>query len=144
MRPGLTEFLRNIKSYYEIILFCSGKKKYCDTIIDSIDEKNKYIDYRLYQEHCTIINDDFVKDLSKIGRAIDKMIIVDNLPQNYRQQKENGINIKSFYGDNPDDRILYHLCKILISIAQNGGDIRKSIKKYWNEIIYKVCSNIHK
>ena len=143
IRPGLIEFFQNIKSYYEIIIFSSSNKKYTDAIIDSIDDKNKYIDYRLYQEHCIIINDDFVKDLSKIGRPIDKMAIVDNIPQNYRLQAENGINIKSFYGDNPNDKVLYHLSKILINIAQNGGDIRKSIKKYWNDIIYKVCSNIY-
>ena len=143
VRPGLIEFFQNIKSYYEIIIFSSSNKKYTDAIIDSIDGKNKYIDYRLYQEHCIIINDDFVKDLSKIGRPIDKMVIVDNIPQNYRLQKENGIHIKSFYGDNPNDKALYHLSKILINIAQNGGDIRKSIKKYWNDIIYKVCSNIY-
>ena len=89
-----------------------------------------------------IIDNDFVKDLSKIGRNIDKIIIVDNIAQNYRLQKENGINIKSFYGDDPNDRILYQLGKILIAIAQNGGDVRKGIKKYWNELIYKVCSNI--
>ena len=143
VRPGLIELFQNIKSFYEIILFCSGKKKYSDAIIDSIDEKNKFIDHRLYQDHCIIINDDFVKDLSKIGRPLDKMIIVDNISQNYRLQVENGINIKSFYGDNPNDKILYHLSKILITLAQNGGDIRKSIKKYLKEIIYKVCSNIY-
>ena len=142
IRPGLIEFFQNIKSYYEIIIFSLGNKQYTDAIIDSIDINNKYIDYRLYQEHCIKINGDYVKDLSKIGRAIDKIIIVDNLPQNYKLHKDNGINIKSFYGDNPNDKVLFHLSKILINIAQNGGDIRKGIKKYRNEIIFKVCSNI--
>ena len=118
IRPGLIEFFQNIKSYYEIIIFSLGNKQYTDAIIDSIDINNKYIDYRLYQEHCIKINGDYVKDLSKIGRAIDKIIIVDNLPQNYRLHKDNGINIKSFYGDNPNDKVLFHLSKILINMAQ--------------------------
>ena len=142
IRPGLIEFLQNIKKYYEIIIFSSGNKKYSDAIIDSIDEKTKYIDYRLYQEHCIIINDDFVKDLSKIGRPINKMVIIDNIPQNYRLHKENGINIKSFYGDNSNDRILFHLSKILINIAHIEGDIRKSLKKFSDEINFKISSNI--
>ena len=142
IRPGLIEFLQNISNYYEIIIFCCGNKQYSDAIIDSIDERNKYIDYRLYQEHCIIINDDFVKDLSKIGRPMDKMIIIDNMAQNYRLQKDNGINIKSFYGDNSNDKSLFYLSKILIKIAHDGGDIRKGIKKYLNEIIYKISSNI--
>ena len=143
IRPGLLEFLETVKNNYEIIVFSSGNQKYSDAIIDSIDEKYKYIDYRLYQEHCVIINNDFVKDLSKIGRPIDKMVIVDNMFQNYRLQKDNGINIKSFYGDNSNDRVLFYLSKILINFTQNEGDIRKIIKKYWNDIVFKVCSNIY-
>ena len=143
LRPGLIEFLQSIKPYYEIIIFSNGNRKYSDVIIDLINEKIKCIDYRLYQEHCIIINNDFVKDLSKIGRPIDKIIIVDNLPQNYRLQKENGINIKSFYGDNPNDKILYELSDILVCIAQSGGDVRKSLKMFWNEINFKVCSNVY-
>ena len=143
LRPGLIEFLQNIKPYYEIIIFSSGNRKYSDLIIDLIEEKYKCIDYRLYQEHCVIIDNDFVKDLSKIGRAIDKIIIVDNIPQNYRLQKENGINIKSFFGDNSNDKILYQLSEILISIIHDGGDVRNSIKKYWKEIILKVGSCVY-
>ena len=142
LRPGLFQFFQKVKSFYEIIIFSSGNKKYSDAMLDTIDVKRNMFDYRLYQEHCVIIDNDFVKDLSRIGRNIDKIIIVDNLAQNYRLQKENGINIKSFYGDDPNDRSLYQLGKILIAIAQNGGDVRKGIKKYWNELIYKVCSNI--
>ena len=142
IRPGLMKFFQNIKNFYEIIIFSSGNKKYSDAIIDSIDEKNKYIDYRLYQENCIIINNEFIKDLSRIGRPIDKMIIIDNIPQNYRLQKENGINIKSFYGDNPNDKILNYLGQILIKISHDGGDTRQGIKKYWNEIIFKISSSI--
>ena len=143
LRPGLIEFLKNIKPYYEIIIFSNGNRKYSDLIIDSINEKYKCIDYRLYQENCVIINDDFVKDLSKIGRSLDKIIIIDNLPQNYRLQNQNGINIKSFYGDNPNDKVLYQLSDILINIAMDGGDVRNSIKNYWNEIVFKVCSSVY-
>ena len=142
IRPGLLEFLENIKNNYEIIVFSSGNQKYSDAIIDSIDEKYKFIDYRLYQEHCVIINNDFVKDLSKVGRPIDKMVIVDNMFQNYRLQKDNGINIKSFYGDNSNDKALFYLSKILIKLARDGGDLRKGIKRYWNEIVFKISSNL--
>ena len=143
LRPGLSEFFDSIKPYYEIIIFYCGNKKYGDLIINSIDNKNSYIDYRLNRDHCIIFNNDYVKDISKIGRSINKIVIVDNIPQNYRLHKENGIYIKSFYGDNPNDKILFYLSKILINIARNGGDIREGIKKNWNEIINKISSNIY-
>ena len=144
LRPGLIEFFEMIRPYYEIIIFSNGNKKYSDLIINSIDDKKKnYIDHRLYRDHCVIISNDFVKDISRIGRPLDKIVIVDNIPQNYRLQKENGINIKSFYGDNPNDKILFCLSKVLINIAKNGGDVRNGIKKYTNEIINKISSNIY-
>jgi len=78
-----------------------------------------------------------VKDLIRIGRALDKILIIDNMKQNFKFQKDNGILIKSFYGEE-NYNILYELGKILIKIAQDGGDIRKGIIKYKNEIINKV------
>ena len=143
LRPGLTEFFDSIKPYYEIIIFSSGNKKYSDLIINSIDDKKMYIDYRLYREHCIVICNDFVKDISRIGRPLNKIVIVDNIYQNFRLHQDNGINIKSFYGDKPNDRILFYLSKILVNIARYGGDIREGIKKYWNDIINKISSNIY-
>ena len=124
LRPGLSDFFTAIKPYYEIIVFNCGNKQYGDLIINTFDNKNKFIDYRLNRDHCIIINNDYVKDISKIGRSINKIVIVDNLPQNYRLHKENGIYIKSFYGDNPHDKILSYLSKTLINIAKYGGDIK--------------------
>ena len=143
LRPGLTEFFEDIKPYYEIVIFSNGSKKYSDIMINSIEGKEKNIDYRLYRDHCIIYNNDFVKDITKIGRPINKLLIVDNLPQNFRLNKENGIYIKSFYGDNANDKILFNLSKLLVKIGKKGGDIREEIKKNWDEIINKINSNIY-
>jgi len=47
-----------------------------------------------------------VKDLDRIGRDVRRMIIVDNLKENYCLQKQNGIHIRSWY-DDPLDTELY-------------------------------------
>ena len=66
------------------------------------------------------------------------------MPQNFRLQKENGINIKAFWGDDANDNVLEDLGKILINIAKEGGDLRNGLFKYRDEIIRKVTSNISK
>ena len=142
LRPGLNEFLSEIKPYYEIIAFSNGNKKYTDLLINLIDKKKIFFDNKLYREHCNIIDNDFVKDITKIGKDLTKIVIVDNLVQNYRLNKENGINIKSFYGE-INDQILFELGKILIKIAKFKGDIRKGISYYKDDIINKVSSNIY-
>ena len=133
-----------VGKYYELIIFTAGTQEYGDLLIDAIEENKIYFEHRFYRQHTVIIGNDFVKDLSRIGRPLDKMIIVDNMPQNFRLQKENGINIKAFWGEDVNDNALTELGKILTNIAQEGGDLRNGLAKYRDEIIRKVTSNISK
>ena len=142
-RPGLDKFLTEINKLYEIIVFTSATQSYADSILDSIDKNNIYFEKRLYRQHTVFINDTFVKDLSKLGRDLSKIIILDNRPQNYFLQKENGIFIRSFYGDNKYDNALINLIPILKSIAKNPyNDVRKELKKLSEEIFTKVTTDL--
>ena len=142
IRPGTLKFLDDISQFYELIVFNEGEKNFTDFLIDTLEENKIYFEHRFYREHIIIDNNDIVKDLVRIGRSLDKILIVDNMKQNFKLQKDNGILIKSFYGKEDysgrADTILEELAKILIKIAQEGGDLRKSIIKYKNEIVNKI------
>lgn len=140
LRPGLINFLEIIKEFYEIIIFTSGTKEYADTILNAIDKKgnNKYFDARLYRDHNIEIGQKYYKDLTKIGRDLSRTIIVDNFNYCFKLQKENGILISSFYGENKEDKALIELQKILIKIYNEKCDVRKSIIKYKEEIFRKI------
>ena len=144
VRPGITEFLDEVGKYYELIIFTTATQDYADALIDAVEEDKIYFDHRLYREHAIIIDNDFIKDLTRIGRPLDKIIIVDNMPQNFRLQKENGIIIKAFWGEDNLDTALYDLYPILVNIAKEGGDVRKSLVKYKEEIVKNVTSCISK
>ena len=137
IRPGTLKFLDDISEYYELIVFNEGEKKFTDFLIDSLEQNKIYFEHRFYREHIIIDNNDIVKDLVRIGRDLDKILIVDNMKQNFKFQKENGILIKPFYGQG-DYNILNELGNILIKIAKEGGDLRNGLIKYKNEIINKV------
>ena len=138
------EFLEEVYKYYELIIFKCVTQDYANLLIEIIKENKIYFEHRLYRQHTVIIGNDFVKDLSRVGRPLDKIAIVDNMPQNFRLQKENGINIKAFWGEEVYDTALIDLGKILVNIAKDGGDIRDGINKYKDEILKKVTSNISK
>lgn len=38
---------------------------------------------RLFREHCTLIDNLHVKDLSKLGRKMKSIILLDNSPNSY-------------------------------------------------------------
>ena len=143
-RPYLDSFLQKVKEKYEIIVFTSGTQDYADPLEDAIEQDEKYFDARLYRQHTIACGKDIVKDISRIGRPLDKILIVENMPQNYRLQKENGILIKSFYGEDIYDTALVSLGDILMKIANEFNDVRKGIAKYKNEILNKVSSNLSK
>ena len=139
-RPGINKFLDEVGKYYELIVFTTATQDYADELIDAIEEDKIYFEHRFYREHATIIDNDFVKDLSRIGRPLDKIIIIDNMPQNFKLQKENGIIIKAFWGEDNSDTALIELIPILVNIAKEGGDVRKGLVKYKDDIIRKVTS----
>ena len=141
LRPGLYKFLKNIKPYYELVSFSNESKYSSEPIIDIIEEKNKYFDYNLYREHLTFIGKEFIKDLSKLGRDIKKVIVVDNIANNYKLNPENGIQILPFFGENNDDNVLEELKKILILFYKDKlEDLRIGIKRYRKDIINKITN----
>ena len=144
LRPGLRDFLHSLIPYYELIVFTTGIKEYADQIINFIEKKEKYFSFRLYRESATFFNEQYYKDLNKLGRDIKKVIIVDDKQINMELQEENGIIIKPFITEEEggkDDFILYDLIDILTRIAkEKPNDIRESLKLYRNEI-YKKISN---
>jgi CTD small phosphatase-like protein 2 len=148
LRPFLYNFLNLVKEYYEIITFTAATQSYADPILDAIEiKRGKYFNFRLYRNHCSIVNNIIVKDISLIGRDISKIIIVDNMQQNFKLQKENGILISSFWGEDSNDKALLQLGRILVTIATEmiGNnycyDIRALISKYKDDILKNVSMN---
>ena len=143
MRPGLFNFLKRVKNKYELVVFTAGTKEYADPIIDIIEQKEKFFVKRLYRQHTIYRDNTFIKDLTKLGRDLSKIIIVDNMPQNFRLQKENGILINNYFGQDNGDNTLQLLGDILLKIAQcPGKDVRNEIKKYKEEIFTKITTNL--
>lgn len=64
------------------------------------------IQHRLYRHHIEKNGDNWVKDLSALGRDLSKVIIIDDIQKNFEKQPDNGIKIKSFTGQSHDKALL--------------------------------------
>lgn len=60
----------------------------------------------------------YYKDLSKLGRDLSKVLIVDNIEDNFQAQKDNGICIREWRGDDPQDRALQELSELLQNMVE--------------------------
>lgn len=83
IRPGCDKFLREMAQLYEVVIFTAAMQDYADWVLNTID-KPKHISYRLYRQHASPTGMVFIKDLSRIGRPLNKTIIVDNVAENFQ------------------------------------------------------------
>jgi hypothetical protein len=83
---------------------------------------------RLYREHCTYINGVFTKDMSRLGRPMKDLMILDNSPSAYMLQPECALPIISWY-DDPRDRQLFDLVPLLTQLTQIN-DCREAITRF--------------
>ena len=140
VRLGTENFIRQLSQYCEIAIFTASTKYYADIVIDGLDCKD-LIDYRLYRQHTTVVDGINVKDLSKLGRDLSKIIIIDNIEENYQNQKNNGLNICDFEGDENDNELNFLLDDLLKVVSQPGKNvcdelpaIRKNMQKRYTNI----------
>ncbi|CAF1678675.1 unnamed protein product, partial [Adineta ricciae] len=104
-RPHVDEFLRRVGELYECILFTASLAKYADPVSDLLDP-NRIFHARLFRESCTYYNGNYIKDLSRLGRDIRKVIIIDNSPLSYLFHQDNAVPVSSWFDDIRDTELL--------------------------------------
>lgn len=123
-RPGVDMFLKRLSRYYELVIFTASIDKYANPVIDNLDTQN-LTRHRLYREHCTFMYNVFIKDLKRLGRRMEDILILDNSPISYLFQKQNALPIKTWLEDKNDIE-LYKYLRLLEYLAKID-DVRKVI-----------------
>lgn len=112
-----------------MVIFTAATQEYADYCLNQLDPDRKLIQHRLYRQHATINNNVFIKDISKLGRDMSKVMILDNLAENFQVNPENGVFIVTWFSD-PEDTILKELIPFLKNIVTNKtSDVRMELKK---------------
>jgi hypothetical protein len=88
--------------------------------------------HRLYRESTRFIDGVHVKDISKLNRNIDRIIVIDDDALSVSLQPDNLIRVKPYENPNDrQDRALENLTPLLIEIAkENYKDIPKILRQF--------------
>ncbi|XP_048868369.1 CTD small phosphatase-like protein isoform X1 [Brienomyrus brachyistius] len=104
-RPHVDEFLQKMGELFECVLFTASLAKYADPVADLLDQWGVFR-ARLFRESCVFHRGNYVKDLSRLGRELKNVIIVDNSPASYIFHPENAVPVQSWFDDMTDTELL--------------------------------------
>uniref|UniRef100_A0A8C1Z7W3 protein-serine/threonine phosphatase n=1 Tax=Cyprinus carpio TaxID=7962 RepID=A0A8C1Z7W3_CYPCA len=104
-RPHVDEFLKRMGELFECVLFTASLAKYADPVSDLLDKWGAFRS-RLFRESCVFHRGNYVKDLSRLGRDLNKVIIVDNSPASYIFHPDNAVPVASWFDDMSDTELL--------------------------------------
>ncbi|XP_058197987.1 uncharacterized protein LOC131313585 isoform X4 [Rhododendron vialii] len=147
-RPYLRMFLERVAGMFEIVVFTASQSIYAEQLLDILDPDGKLIARRAYRESCIFSDGSYTKDLTVLGVDLAKVAIIDNSPQVFRLQVNNGIPIKSWF-DDPSDSALISLLPFLETLV-DADDVRPIIAKRFGhaDICFGFsanwCNNRHK
>ena len=148
IRPGLIDFLEEIKDIYELIFFSNNSLEYIHTLLKYIENFDKYFRHILSNSQINFNKDGTIKDLNLLGRNIKRIIIIDKEQNIFKlnTENENIIYVKPFYGDISNDKnILKNLSDLLKKIRydiEDNDNIKLSIKKHKLDIFTKITTQL--
>ncbi|KAI3818427.1 hypothetical protein L1987_12234 [Smallanthus sonchifolius] len=126
-RPYLKTFLEKVSEMFHVVIFTASQSIYAKKLLDILDPDGKIISGRAYRDSCVFSDGSYTKDLTVLGVDLAKIVIIDNSPQVFRLQVNNGIPIKSWF-DDPSDCALISLLPFLETLV-DAQDVRPIIAK---------------
>jgi len=141
-RPGLDKFLRDLAKDFEVVVFTAAVPLYAKPVLDLTD-KQGLITHRLYRSSTvTFKGQPYVKDISKLGRDMSRIVLIDNNPCAMLASPDNVIPIMSFYDSKTDNELPKVLA--LLRKLKDMEDIRPFlIKRFkFRENMMQLLSNV--
>jgi TFIIF-interacting CTD phosphatase-like protein len=138
LRPGVVEFLDYcLASYHEVMIWTAGTEDYAYEVFNKFYDPSRFA--RIWdrgrcfpkqdQEHSISYWRKDIKKLQRLGYDKEKILCVDDTPQNFERSYGNLIRVRPFLGD-PQDTELLELKRYLDYIGP-GENVRTVNKLAW-------------
>ena len=131
LRPGLMEFLYALSEEFEPILFTSALQIYAEPLLDKIEasgptpnELRPLWRHRIYRPGTVHYEGgfSFVKDISRFGRPMERIVLIDNSWAACIANLDNSIVVPDYLNQR-DDNVL-PLILTMLRRMKNDADVR--------------------
>ncbi|KAL7716433.1 Mitochondrial import inner membrane translocase subunit TIM50 [Entamoeba marina] len=133
IRPHVRYFLKSLSKKYEVVLFTAGTERYANQIIEELERDENFFTHKLYQNSCKNKFGHLLKNASKLGRDLKKVVCVDDNHYAWKST-ENLITCKRYNGGDEDSELIQILQKI--EEITKGDDIRTRIRTTHKRVSY--------
>lgn len=124
LRPGVRSFLQAVRPFFEVAVFTAATPDWADRILQELDPTGELIDHRLYRQHTTATPAwAYVKDLSRLGRDLRHVTIVDDNQLMFALQPTNAIWVHEYNALNPHDDVLDQALQVLLLMVLPAVDV---------------------
>jgi import inner membrane translocase subunit TIM50 len=131
-RPGVDYFLNQLamNHMFEIVIYTQELGFTAYPIVDALDQR-KVVSYTLFRDSTKYIDGHSIKDLDKINRNLENVILIDCHPNAFTPERRNNVLLLPKWKGNDDDRVLYDLATLLSTISTNQiYDVRTVLEHY--------------
>lgn len=130
-RPGLDYLLENLVGLYEIVVYTAEPGMTIFPVLEAIDQKH-LISYKLVRDSTRFVDGHHIKDLDKLNRNLQKVIVIDWNSESLKFHPDNQFNLPKWEG-NDDDVTLIHLTSFLKTIANAEIDDVREVLRYYKQ-----------
>ena len=130
-RPYVDLFLERLaRAGYEVVLFSDSNQFDSEQNVMDLDRMG-ILRHKLYKDATNFKQGRYVKDLSRLGRDLTRVVLVDhNYEDSALLQPDNAIHVSPFT-DDLSDKELYRVLVLLENMVKhNVHDVREVVKKY--------------
>ena len=135
LRPGVEEFLAHVAQMFEVFIFTAGTRGYAEPILDQLCPEIDQL-HRFFRDSCNFSSKKCKKDLTKFGKPLSQVIMIDDNRHMKQTYPDNTIHIDNWNGTPYDDTLLNTVIPILEE-CNAANDVRTILSSYKK----KACSS---
>eukprot|EP01060_Flectonema_neradi_P010549 TRINITY_DN1762_c0_g2_i1.p1 TRINITY_DN1762_c0_g2~~TRINITY_DN1762_c0_g2_i1.p1 ORF type:complete len:265 (+),score=46.72 TRINITY_DN1762_c0_g2_i1:88-882(+) len=138
-RPHYNTFLDSIKHFCEVVLWTASTKRCASRIMDSLDPEGDRLHHHIYRNDIWFQGVPYTKDLTLLGRNMDKVLIIENTAQCVVKNPSNAILVEDYIEPNESDLHLKAVHDIIVEMAKTSDvQVPKFLRESHlvNDVVY--------